>query len=122
MSIEVNEACGLWRGQDDRLRAHPAAGFQHPAAGRVAGIGVQQPGQRGGLVVQPDFLAGRVPVDVVDPHAHLPGAILRARARGPGRVRTPPGLAQIPHAAATASAAASRLPTAGMPARSKSVT
>src|SRR5438034_671067 len=59
---------GAVAGEDDGLRADAAARLQYPAAGRIAGVGVQQLGEGGGLVGEPGALPGRVAVDVADRH------------------------------------------------------
>ena len=64
-----DDRAGTVAGQRHRLRAHAAAGLEHAAAVRVAGVVVQQLDQRGRLVEQSLALAGVVAVDVGSGHA-----------------------------------------------------
>ena len=61
---------GAALGDGHGLPAHAAADFKHRAAGREAGVVVQQLRQRAGLVVQPGVLSAAVAVDVPVGHRH----------------------------------------------------
>src|SRR2546421_652490 len=49
----------------DGLRADAAAGFENAAAGRIPRVGVEQLGERPGLIAEAFSFARRIAVDVV---------------------------------------------------------
>ena len=63
-STLVKRASGLLAASVTVCAPTPQPGLQHPRAGRVGGVAVQQVDERAGLVAQPLALAFVIPVDV----------------------------------------------------------
>ena len=69
--------CGALLGQDDRLSAHAASGFQNRVACRVNGVLVQQFFQCIGLIEQSAVFFSGVSVDIVVHNRSLWGVFLK---------------------------------------------